>query len=135
MTGHSLTPLEKASAIVGSQRELASQLNITEGSVSLWKTNGVPPRKCLEIEHLTGGKVTVHDLRPDIFGAERIAGALPANPAPRIHTTAERINAAFQEGNLSDADMAAIQFIAVRLIGANLKAKGLSKNSMPLTKD
>ncbi|MEZ0150141.1 MAG: transcriptional regulator [Candidatus Reddybacter sp.] len=65
-----MTSLEKAFKAVGSQRKLADLLEITEGSVSLWKANGVPAGRCRAIQDLTNGVVTVHDLRPDIFGPQ-----------------------------------------------------------------
>jgi len=42
----------------------------TAEAVSNWKSRGVPPGRCLAIQIATKGEVTVHDLRPDIFGAK-----------------------------------------------------------------
>ena len=56
---------------------LADQLGVTPGAVSSWRHGRyrVPGVRCRDIERLSGGRVTVHDLRPDIFG--------PAPTAPR----------------------------------------------------
>ena len=63
-----MTHLEKAIQIVGTQRQLASKLDVQEGAVSQWKKHGVPAKRCRPIQELTDNKITVHDLRPDIFG-------------------------------------------------------------------
>lgn len=50
--------------------ELARRLRVSESSVSHWKSGRfrISPKRCREIEDISGGAVTVHDLRPDIFG-------------------------------------------------------------------
>lgn len=62
-----MSPLEKVFLIVGSQRQLATSLGITEGSVSQWKKTKVPVVRCLEIQKLTDGAVKASELRPDVF--------------------------------------------------------------------
>lgn len=49
---------------------LAVRVGVSKGTVSSWR-NGrwrVPAERCREIEKLSSGAVTVHDLRPDVFG-------------------------------------------------------------------
>ena len=44
--------------------ELAQALNITQGAISQWKQ--VPAERALDVARFTG--LSVHDLRPDVFG-------------------------------------------------------------------
>lgn len=58
------------------QAEFAQKVGVTQGRVSQWIRGAViPAERCRAIEAATEGKVTVHDLRPDIFGpsADRAA--------------------------------------------------------------
>ena len=61
--------------------ELAKALGVSKQAVSHWRTGRyrVPAEHCRKIECLTGGQVTVHDLRPDVFG-----------PAPTDRRTDDR---------------------------------------------
>jgi DNA-binding transcriptional regulator YdaS (Cro superfamily) len=62
--------LNKACEVMGTQDALASALQIRSPSISDWRKRGkVPAERCRSIEHATGGQVTRHDLRPDVFGA------------------------------------------------------------------
>jgi DNA-binding transcriptional regulator YdaS (Cro superfamily) len=54
--------------IVGSQAELARRLNVLPQHVHNWRKRRIPADRCIPIEAATGGVVTRHDLRPDIFG-------------------------------------------------------------------
>jgi DNA-binding transcriptional regulator YdaS (Cro superfamily) len=67
------SPLDKID-ITGA--ELARKLGVSKQIVSHWKVGRyrVPAERCREIEQLTGGVVTVHELRPDVFG--------PPDPPP-----------------------------------------------------
>lgn len=58
----------KAIAIVGSQAELARLLKIKRQSIRAQKM--CPWNRVLELEKLTGGKVTRYQLRPDIYPRE-----------------------------------------------------------------
>jgi DNA-binding transcriptional regulator YdaS (Cro superfamily) len=59
--------IEKAKAAAGGKSSsLAELLGISDSAVSQWKK--VPYRRAIEIEEKTGGVVTRHDLRPDVFG-------------------------------------------------------------------
>lgn len=51
----------------GKNSDLATLLNISESAISQW--DKVPYRRAIEIEEKTGGAVTRHQIRPDIFGA------------------------------------------------------------------
>jgi DNA-binding transcriptional regulator YdaS (Cro superfamily) len=63
------TGLDRAICILGSQKRLAEALGIKPPSVNEWLRKGAPPaERCRAIEAATGGQVTVHELRPDIFG-------------------------------------------------------------------
>jgi len=60
-----------------SQSELAAALGVTQGTVSHW-LNGrarIPAERVLAIETATGGKVTRHELRPDLYPVEPAARA------------------------------------------------------------
>lgn len=61
-------PIEKAAAILGSQRALASALGVTKAAVWQWKHDGrrVPAEHCPQIERLTEGAVRCEQLRPDV---------------------------------------------------------------------
>ena len=68
------TALNKACEVMGTQDALASALRIRSPSISDWRKRGkVPAERCLSIEQVTGGRVTRHDLRPDVFGAAATA--------------------------------------------------------------
>lgn len=65
-------PLKRAVQIVGSQSALARAIGdgVKQQNVWYWLENDVvPAKRCVAIERATGGLVTRHDLRPDIFGA------------------------------------------------------------------
>lgn len=63
--------VKKAAKILGGQAKLARALGIFPVNVANWITKDVsrhrpvPPAKCVAIEHLTGGKVTRRELRPN----------------------------------------------------------------------
>lgn len=66
--------LDKACDLLGSQDRLAAALGIKSPSISEWRTRGrIPAKRCLAIEQLTLGKVTCHDLRPDVFPEVTVA--------------------------------------------------------------
>lgn len=62
--------LERAIATVGTQAALARTLGVKPQHVWNWlnRDEKVPAEQVLAIEKATEGKVTRHDLRPDIFG-------------------------------------------------------------------
>lgn len=61
-------PIERAIQVVGSQDKLAEKLNVTKQAVTKWRRK-VPAERVLGIEEATGGAVTRHDLRPDLYPA------------------------------------------------------------------
>lgn len=75
-----MSPLEKAINIIasGSQRKFAAIVSEKSGSelsqqnVNYWVRNKRPcsPKYAATISELTGGKVTAHQLRPDVFPKE-----------------------------------------------------------------
>jgi DNA-binding transcriptional regulator YdaS (Cro superfamily) len=69
------TPLDRAIQAVGSAKALAEALGVTKQAITGWRHRGVPPERVLAVERLTGGTVTRHELRPDIFGYPQEAGA------------------------------------------------------------
>jgi DNA-binding transcriptional regulator YdaS (Cro superfamily) len=54
---------------------IARVCSVTREAARKWER--IPPEHCRAIEAATGGKVTVHDLRPDIFGPPPSAPATP----------------------------------------------------------
>lgn len=86
-----VNPIERASAAVGSQAELARLLGVTPSAVSQWRLGvcQVPAERCLAIEQATGGAVRCEDLRPDIpWGVVRGQSA-PAEGAPEAPSPAQ----------------------------------------------
>jgi len=66
--------LERAIEIVGTQAALANALGVTAQAVNQWVSKGrIPAERVLEIERATEGKVTRHDLRPDLYPMEQAA--------------------------------------------------------------
>jgi DNA-binding transcriptional regulator YdaS (Cro superfamily) len=57
-------------AVGGKQVELATRISVTPQAVNQWVSGlrPVPAKHCIAIETATGGQVTRHDLRPDVFG-------------------------------------------------------------------
>jgi len=71
----SQTPLEKAIKVAGSQAELARRIGKKQAHVWNWlnRDSQVPAEAVLSIEAATNGKVTRHDLRPDLYPVEHAA--------------------------------------------------------------
>ena len=62
--------LKRAVEHVGSQKALADKLGVTQSVVWYWlekSRHGCPAEHVLKIEEVTDGKVSRHDLRPDIW--------------------------------------------------------------------
>ena len=80
MSTQTESAIARAVEIVGTQKGLADRLGIKPPSVHEWLRKGAPPaERCRAIEAATNGQVTVHDLRPDIFG-----------PAPTLAPASEQ---------------------------------------------
>jgi DNA-binding transcriptional regulator YdaS (Cro superfamily) len=71
MSDTQIDAVRRAVHVIGSQAALARALSVTPVTVGQWlkpddKTGRhVPPKQCVRIEKLTGGKVSRRDLRPD----------------------------------------------------------------------
>ena len=67
-----MSPIAKAIEIVGGQSALARAIggSVKQAHVWYWlNADRVPPEHCAAIEAATAGKVTRHELRPDVFEA------------------------------------------------------------------
>jgi len=64
------TALKKAIDITGSQAALGQLIGSPQSTITTWlnRDKKVPAERCLAIQEATQGKVTVNDLRPDVFG-------------------------------------------------------------------
>lgn len=61
--------LDKACELLGGQGRLAHVLGISSPSITEWRARQrVPLARCRAIEAATAGRVTVYQLRPDVFG-------------------------------------------------------------------
>lgn len=64
-------PLERARKCFVSQKAMADALDISQQSVSeALKRGKAPAGWCIPLERATGGKVTRHELRPDLYPVE-----------------------------------------------------------------
>lgn len=64
-----MNALDLAIDHLGGVGKLAAAIGLRQNVVGNWKLRGqVPAERCLAIEQATGGQVTRHDLRPDVFG-------------------------------------------------------------------
>lgn len=52
------------------QTGLALKLNITQGAIYQWMLRSVPANRVLELERISGGLMSRHELRPDIYPIE-----------------------------------------------------------------
>lgn len=60
----------------------AEAIGISEQALARWHMRGVPPKRCIQVEKLTG--IPRERLRPDVFGA----------PRPRPRRSAAKLNQA-----------------------------------------
>jgi len=65
--------VKKAVDIVGGQPILAAICGVRQQAVSRWVTSGCPAERVLQIEKAVDGKVTRHELRPDLYPVEGAA--------------------------------------------------------------
>jgi len=89
--------LSRAIENLGSQSALARACGVKQGHVWHWlnKSRNVPADYVLTIEAATGGAVTRHELRPDIFGKPATARrekdpAKKEPPSPSLNAAAAR---------------------------------------------
>ena len=66
-------PVSRLIQILG-RNKIAQHCGIKTTSVTSWHNHGVPPKYCKQLEELTQGQVTAHELRPDIFKQPTAAG-------------------------------------------------------------
>jgi DNA-binding transcriptional regulator YdaS (Cro superfamily) len=61
-----------------SQAALADLVGVSQPMVSHWLTarKAITPERARQIEHVTGGAVTRHELRPDIFDAPSVVAGV-----------------------------------------------------------
>ncbi|WP_411172254.1 transcriptional regulator [Klebsiella oxytoca] len=60
-----MTGIENAIQQSGSASALGLAIGVTKMAVSLWRKNGVPSSRVIQIYKATG--VTPHELRPDLY--------------------------------------------------------------------
>lgn len=69
--------LKHAIELMGGVTQLAKALGVSQQNVSNWLMRGRVPvdpvNQVLAIERVTGGKVTRHQLRPDVYPVEEAA--------------------------------------------------------------
>lgn len=69
-----MNAIERAIEIAGGPSALASLLETSPNVVGNWRLRKqVPADRCIAIESATEGRVTRHDLRPDVFGKQERA--------------------------------------------------------------
>lgn len=66
----SVKALERAIQIVGTQAELARRIKTRPQVIQNWRGRGIPAERVLDVERATGGQVSRHDLRPDLYPRE-----------------------------------------------------------------
>ncbi|MEI9883793.1 transcriptional regulator [Atlantibacter hermannii] len=60
-----MTGIENAIRQLGSASALGKAVGLSKMAVSLWRRNGVPAERVLQVFDVTG--VTPHELRPDLY--------------------------------------------------------------------
>jgi DNA-binding transcriptional regulator YdaS (Cro superfamily) len=60
-----MTGIENAIRQSGSASALGLAVGVTKMAVSLWRRNGVPAERVIQVYKVTG--VTPHELRPDLY--------------------------------------------------------------------
>jgi TorA maturation chaperone TorD/DNA-binding transcriptional regulator YdaS (Cro superfamily) len=82
------TALAQAIEIVGGQAALARLLGVSQPTVWHWvhKAERVPGEHVIAIETVTGGRVSRHDLRPDLYPSPGTDKAPPADAASEEDT-------------------------------------------------
>ncbi len=65
--------IKKAVETVGGQVAMADACNVKYQAVQRWIRSGCPAERVLCVEQATGGAVTRHELRPDLYPLEESA--------------------------------------------------------------
>lgn len=64
--------IQRAVACIGGQSALARALGLKPQAVQRWcRVGTVPAERVLQVERLVDGKVTRHELRPDLYPVEQ----------------------------------------------------------------
>lgn len=77
------TALERAITEAGGVVSLARAINVTSQAISQW--DRVPAERVLAVEKATGGKVTRHDLRPDLYPAGSTDAVTDGQPGKWVY--------------------------------------------------
>lgn len=72
MASHKISPLQHAKEILGTEAALAKAVGASQPYINYRLKRGkrVPAEWCIPIELATGGRITRHDLRPDLYPKE-----------------------------------------------------------------
>lgn len=62
-----LSYTKKALELAGGKSKFAASRNISKQAITRWSKTGVPARHVIALEKATNGKITRHELRPDIY--------------------------------------------------------------------
>lgn len=54
--------------MVGSKTAVSRHCNVALPALTYWEEKRIPAERAVQLEELGGGKITRHDLRPDLFG-------------------------------------------------------------------
>jgi DNA-binding transcriptional regulator YdaS (Cro superfamily) len=64
--------IKEAAMYCGGQSSLARKINVKPQAVQRWcKTGKIPAERVLQVERATGGHVSRHTLRPDIYPLDK----------------------------------------------------------------
>lgn len=58
---------DKAMSLCGGVRSVAKHFGITAWAVRKWRQSKIPSERCKGLVALSGGKLTIPELRPDLF--------------------------------------------------------------------
>lgn len=76
--------LADAVKLCGGQKQLADKIGVAQSTVWYWlgrTKKGVPAEYVARIVDATGGKISAHELRPDVFAAPRKRAPAPTREA------------------------------------------------------
>lgn len=76
-----MSALHDAITAAGGQTKFAEQIGVTVQAIRKWLDNRVPAERVLQIYKSTGGAVTPHQMRPDIYPDADYLPALDELPA------------------------------------------------------
>ncbi len=67
--------LEKIIKRAGSKSAVARHCKVVPPAVAYWVKTRIPANRAVQLEQISGGEITRHDLRPDLFGPKPRARA------------------------------------------------------------